>query len=411
MCRPPLHSSRPHTRRSLNPCGFTLNKPLVSRGWVLAVAIGVLSSSAASATPGDRPGGRVLVQAQALQQVMFRHMVPATRALNRAHAGSAGWWLARRDAMTHWLRYTDALSRLELPPGQMRALTWAPRGALKRFDDAMRAANTLAWTRAFVKRPSFAVMHLPNNPQLLPKPGGRVRFSGRSIDGAEVLVVDTESCDGDERTTAVIMPPNPGFGGKRIAVQRTGMALPGGTAGKPGRSWQRLRARNEKKGYGRQPFIRQSAGLVLLTPRKATYLGPGSKRTVKLPVPPTVRSLPWRQHPCCAWKVDSVLVDAGSGRVFAALTEQCRWNAIEGDRCYDPALENEAYANQHCRLRKLHWVRFGKVMRTDQLFERPKASLPLSPSWRTPRVGRRHGRAQDSSEPRRSRKRKVRRKR
>jgi len=30
-------------------------------------------------------------------------------------------------------------------------------------------------------------------------------------------------------------------------------------------------------------------------------------------------------------------------------------------------------------------VRFGKVMRTDQLFERPMASLPLNRHWSLPR--------------------------
>ncbi len=351
------------------------------------ILILALASPALLAAPGDRPEGRVLVQAQTLQQTMFRHMVPATRALDRAHAGTAAWWLARRDAGTHWLMYLEGLRRLDLPPGQLRALTWAPRGALRRFDDALRAANTLAWTGAFVRRPQSAVMHLPANPKLLPKPGGRVRFSGRSVDGSEVLVVDTEACAGDERTTAVLMSPNPGVGGKRLDVQRTGMALRGGKSGEPGQTWLDLRARNEKRGFGRQPFIRQSTGLVDLAGRKATYRGPGARREVVLPAPPTLKHLPWRQRECCAWRVDTVLVDAGSGRVFAALTERCRWNAIQGDACFDPALENEAYANQHCRLRELKWVRFGKVMRTDQLFERPDASRPLNPLWRLPRAG------------------------
>ncbi|MCO4760369.1 MAG: hypothetical protein KC502_02620 [Myxococcales bacterium] len=363
-------------------------KDRLRRSVVVAALMVTLPTSTGLAAPGDRPEGRVLVKAQALQQRMFRHMVPGVKALNRAHAGTAAWWLARRDVMNHWLQYTDSLGRLPLPPGQFRAMTWAPRGALKRFDDAMRVANTLAWTGVFVRRPAGAVEDLPDNPKELPKLGGRVRFSGRSTNGASVLIVDTDSCAGDVRTTAVRMPPNPGVGGKRFVVQRTGMALPGGRPGKPGSAWFALQQRNRQKGWGKQPFIRQSNALVRVVGRKATYRGPGHARDVVVPAPPTVKRLSWRQRDCCDWRVDTVLVDAGSGRVFAALTERCRWTGVEGDTCYDPALNNEAYANQHCRLRELHWVRFGKVMRTDQLFERPKASRPLNRYWRLPRKRR-----------------------
>ncbi len=363
---------------------WVAKRSMVSKG--LSFAFTVMLGTVCLHWPAVSDGAisRRLLTAQAIQQRAFAAISPASETLIRTHAGTPAWWRSLVRAEALWAQYLVALRGVGLSEQQLRALTVGKTGVLRTFNDALRVGFTLRLTPAVMTGP--IPLQLPANPSGFQK-DRRLVFSGRSGAGGRVVFVDADRCEGDERVQIYHMRPSPGVGARAELVLQTGVQVKGADrTGVPGRAWQRFRRQDRRDRFGSQPFIEQSTDLVRVREQRVSWLGPGRRVTIKVGSPPRRKTLQWSKRECCAWVVVSVQVDVNSGRVFAALTERCRWNAIEGDPCFDPAQRQETFANQHCRLTDLRWVRFGRVMEAGALFDRPPQTIALHPKWTRPTI-------------------------
>ena len=354
-----------------------MKRAVVTIGCALAVLTGLESHGAVP---------RRLMTAQAVQQRAFSHMRPVTKTLESTHAGTPAWWHAYVTAEAQWAHYVEILQKVGMQGHQLKVFTSGRSGIFKSLDESLRAAYTLSMTDAFARSP--APQRLPGSPANLSRER-RVVFSGRSRAGGEVVFVERDVCEGEERLRLHRMRPNAGYGARAELLSQTGVKVEGASRlGEVGSAWRKLRQRDARQDYGRQPFIEQAVGLVEVNDNKARWRGPGRATVIKVGTSPLRKTLKWSKRECCAWAVASVHVDVNSGRVFAALRERCKWNAVEGDPCFDPAQRQVAFTNQHCALSDLHWVRFGRVLEAKDLFARPESTRPLHPKWRRPTLPR-----------------------